>query len=135
MSFLEIVPGRMPGLPGWILVGADMGYEEWKDNILSAALQIADESYQRASWFGSGDRVSSPEELYCLLFDDFMFEDFIVIHRNSMTREQFDKAVMFMKVMDEFSNNNPDFLPPEKVIQDEGWREVRLIAKDLLDVF
>lgn len=54
-----------------------MNIEIWKEKILEVMEEISNEEYQREAWLGNGEKVSSPEELYCNLLDDFIFEDFL----------------------------------------------------------
>lgn len=55
-----------------------MSPQVWKTNVMSAVKAIADEQFQRAAWFGLlPNVVSSPEEMICTLFDDFVFGDFL----------------------------------------------------------
>ena len=49
---------------------------EWKNLVIDSVSKIADGAYQERSWLGRGPEVSSPEECYSTLFDDYLFEDF-----------------------------------------------------------
>jgi hypothetical protein len=57
-----------------------MDFETWKNMILDVATQVSDREFQRSAWFGKGEHVSSPDELYNGLFDDSMFEKFLETH-------------------------------------------------------
>ena len=49
----------------------------WRKNLCEALDALADEAFQRANWFGKGQYISSPEEMYNELFSDFSVEDFV----------------------------------------------------------
>jgi hypothetical protein len=109
--------------------------EVWKKHILDVVSRIADQKYQEKTWFGKSEKISSPEELYCELFDDYMYEDFLnspIVNLNSSQK----KLGRELKIkLDQFSIKYGDFTDPKKVFKDPLWDKIRKSAKSFLESF
>lgn len=66
-----------------------MDLQAWKENILEVIEEISSEDFQKETWFGNSDKVSSPEELYCNLLDDFVFEKSLENKDLALSKAQF----------------------------------------------
>lgn len=112
-----------------------MKFDEWQNSILTCIRHIADESYQQASWFGKGDVVSSPEEIFCELFDDYMFEDFLASNNPGISIVQKRLGLQLLEELNLYSDSEPEYLNPSKVFNDPAWRGIRKIAKKFIESF
>jgi hypothetical protein len=55
-----------------------MSPDHWRLAVSAVVEKIADEHYQRTAWLGLDPKiVSSPDELFCQLFDDLQFHAFL----------------------------------------------------------
>ena len=110
-----------------------MNPEEWKQNILRAVQHIGSRHYQEDSWFGKGKAVSSPEELYCELFDDYLFEEFLMSDVISLTEVQREKGNLLKEKLEKFYDiQGNDALDPLAVIDDPRWEDIRSTARIFL---
>lgn len=106
-----------------------MDFQTWRNMIIDVVNQIADPEYQSSSWFGKGENVSSPDELYSGLFDDSMIEEFLETHAKQLTDEQRSAGLEFVRKMNQYAPANVRYLDPTTVIRDPIWDEVRQSAK------
>lgn len=112
-----------------------MSPEKWRNNILHVVAQIASREYQQRSWFGIGTESSSPEELYCLLFDDFMYDEFLNSPAVGLTPTQKARGVELKEELDAYSELVGDYMDPAKVIDDPRWEGIRAAAQTFLNSF
>lgn len=120
-----VVGGALPANKGYSKM---MDFETWKNLILDMATQISDREYQASSWFGKGEFVSSPDELYNGLFYDGMIEEFLETHTKDLTEEQSKAGRELVRQMNQYSPASIEHLDPAKVIDDPRWDEVRRSA-------
>lgn len=100
------------------------GTGDWKQLILDAVNDVADEAFQRRSWFGGAQRistpdfqeVSSPDEVINRLFSDLDFEDFLDSPKAHLTTAQHQSGLALKKIMNDFIAETPTFLEPKHVI-------------------
>ena len=110
--------------------------EFWKKETLETIKDISDKSFQERAWFGIGDEVSSLEEMYCVLYDDLVFEDFLTSKEVGLNPKQIKLGEVLLEKLDKFSNAFPeDYIDPKVVLNHLLWIEVRKAAKQLLDSF
>jgi hypothetical protein len=110
-----------------------MNKEAWSRQIRRAIEHVSDRQYQEETWFGGHDRISSPAELYCQLFDDALFEKFLEEHKSKFTTGQLETGLALKQKMEEYQlADNSD---PHQVIDDPGWDEIRSAAADFLNAF
>ena len=109
-----------------------MDFETWKKMITDVADEISDLEYQRSSWFGKGERISSPDELYNGLFDDSMIEEFLETHAKDLTEEQRRAGRELVRQMNQYAPANTEHLDPAAVIEDPLWDRVRLSAQSFV---
>lgn len=112
-----------------------MDKNSWKSAVLDVIRRIADESYQRTAWFGEGPYVSSPEEIYCELFDDYIYDDFLGAVDVDMTSQQRVLGVELRDVMNKYADSVEYLSDPRKVSDDPQWEVVRKAARAFLDSF
>jgi hypothetical protein len=110
-----------------------MTVEGWKMMIETVVRDIADSRFQEQAWFGLGPDVSSPDELYCQLFDDAMFDQFLDGNPAHLTASQLAAASALRLKMNEYQlDDKPD---PRKVIDSPGWEAIRCAAQNFLRTF
>jgi hypothetical protein len=112
-----------------------MDVNSWKRCILDVVHEIADKSYQEQAWFGIGDQISSPEEVYCELFDDYIYDDFLMSSDIDMTDQQRMLGFQLKKIMDEYADSVDYLSDPKRVYDDPKWNDVREAARRLLNSF
>jgi hypothetical protein len=110
-----------------------MDVNRWKQNIYEALADIASREYQESTWFGGSDRISSPEEVYCTLFDDFAFDDFLESEFSNLSENQTYNGKILGEKMSFFFGESEDYLKPKEVIDDPNWIEIRDIARKIID--
>jgi hypothetical protein len=107
-----------------------MSPENWKSAICDVIEQIANEEFQGTAWFGLDPNVvSSPDELFCTLFDDFIFDDFLTSPEVNLTSAQRAAGQDLKTKMEIFAASTPDHFDPGQVIDSEPWRKIRLAAR------
>ena len=107
----------------------------WKKNVLDAVNDIADESFQRKAWLTDSDQVSSPEEVYCNLIGDNVFQEFLEDPKNNINHLQKECGNLLIEELEQYFNDLPQFPDPGYVITDPKWNQVRLIAEKFLKLF
>lgn len=112
-----------------------MDKNSWKNAVLDVVRKIADESYQKAAWFGMGSQVSSPEEIYCELFDDFIYDEFFDSADMPMTDHQRVLGMRLKDAMNHYADSVDYLADPAKVYNDPRWNDIRRLAKEFLDAF
>jgi len=112
-----------------------MKSETWKECVLDVVRRVADRSYQEKAWFGEGDSVSSPEELICEIFDDYMYDEFLKSADIDMTPLQNQLGKELKAKLNEYSDSIGEFTDPEHVLGNPQWEKVRKAAEKFLDSF
>jgi hypothetical protein len=102
----------------------------WNKDILAVLRQLADERYQRESWFQNGPFASSPDEMMCQLFDDLLIEKFYLSSENDMSVEARCSGQDLVSALANFRNETPNHLIPDEIIDDPRWKEIRKLAGD-----
>lgn len=106
----------------------------WISQIKKIIKDISDLEYQKRAWLGIGPEVSSPEEIYCTLFDDFMVEDFLrsdEIELSEMQRSLFRKLI---KDMESIAEKYSQKFEPKILLRDEKWLELTKLASELFKI-
>ena len=107
--------------------------------VVEAVQAIADRAYQERAWFNASDQVSppqisSPEEVYCGLFDDAIFEDFLTDGSVCLTEQERAAGLLLVRALDNFSSHMSDPADPREVIDHPEWEKVRKIAQEFVAV-
>ena len=103
-----------------------MEINEWKKCVLKAVKDIADANFQKRDRY-----VSSPEEMYCMLFDDFMFKEFLELKSSGLNLEQITLGHNLACKLEEYSYVI-DRLDPEEISADPKWHNIQVCAKKFL---
>lgn len=111
----------------------DMNLDDWKQNINETIAEIASREYQESAWFGKTNLVSSPVELLCNLFDDYQFDDYLVINSKNMTESQRTIGELLREKLNSFSEKIDNFPKPEEVIDHPEWQEIRELASKFIE--
>jgi hypothetical protein len=109
-----------------------MDFKAWEAMILHVVVQISDGEYQRLSWFGKGEFISSPDELYSGLFDDAMIEEFLETYGEELTEDQNQAGKELVRQMSQYAALTPENLDPAEVIDDPRWQDIRELASSFL---
>jgi hypothetical protein len=105
----------------------------WGKNLLMAVQNVADEAYHRRAWFGLGPEVSSPCEIFNILFDDAGMEQFLTkppAYASHATLAQLSRLRDEMELLD------VDEDAARTLIDSPAWTEIRELARaaaELLD--
>jgi hypothetical protein len=105
-----------------------MDPQAWKENILEVIEEISNEDFQKETWFGNSDKVSSPEELYCNLLDDFIFEEFLENQDLELSEAQFSLGKALISKMKSFREIIFSYPDPQEILHHKDWQEIRLLA-------
>jgi hypothetical protein len=106
--------------------------EVWRANIKDVLEQIADEEFQRQAWFNKLENVmSSPVEVVCQLYDDYLFERFVEDDKIGLSSDQRHAAREFAAMLSKFLGETPA-LDPHKLLADPRWATVRDEARTLV---
>jgi len=111
-----------------------MGSEEWRRLVVAAIGKIADRTYQERTWFGADNRMSSPEELYCELFDDLLYDDFLEAGEIMLSEQQKAQGRVLKQALEDYSAELGDTPDPHLVINDPRWEAIRKAADSFLRV-
>jgi hypothetical protein len=111
-----------------------MNVGKWQDGILKAVEHVASSRYQEQTWLGSGQAMSSPEELFCELFDDMRFEEYLSSDITGLTPHQKSLGLELKSKMEAFSADKTYFNPIE-VLEDSSWHDIQEAARDFLSSF
>lgn len=106
--------------------------EFWRENIIESVKDIADKGFQRRAWFAKSKEVSSPEEVYAHLLDDFTFKDFLANEDVGLTDNQKGKGRDLIEILDSYASTNKQVTDPYSVIDDPEWEKVREVARNFL---
>ena len=108
-------------------------YKMWEENVFYAINAASDIEMQRIVWLGKDpNRVSSFSEVYCVLYDDFDFEDYIRYYESKHSDDEFLKQ---MKCLDRMMSC---YTPPSSdsdapILIDPKWRDITEQAKRTYD--
>ena len=94
--------------------------------------EIGDRKRQEESWPIGKDNINSAVEMYCELFDDFLFDDFLREKENNLTTEQVELGRRLIKAMEEYSPSRVEILQEDYMLKDPRWEAVRRVARDFL---
>jgi hypothetical protein len=108
-----------------------MDADFWRANILETVQQISDKKYQEATWLGKSEKISSPEELYCTLFDDFLFDYFLSDRDNNLSEGQLSLGAQLKDKINSFSRID-SYQNPMEILNDPQWEEIRQTAARFL---
>jgi hypothetical protein len=109
----------------------------WTTNIREVLAHLSDKDYQTRAWLGVGPEVSSPEELYSQIFDDFSFSEFLKAPDIDISAEARSVGHNLLHRLDAFFNSSSSRRSPEAVLRDPDWEEIRRLAQrfgDLLEL-
>lgn len=109
-----------------------MTREEWLSCIRDVTRKISSQKYQDDSWFGKTDIISSPDELICELFDDYLFDDFINSELISLSENQINHAIIFKDDLNFFLESIDDDYSAHDIFNDPRWERVRKSARQFL---
>ena len=99
---------------------------------MQAGKKISDRGYQELSWFGQGAVMSSPEELYCGLVDDLLFDEFLSQSASVLTDKQREAGLALKAEMDAYFASVGELPDPFRVFSDPDWEKVRERACDFV---
>ena len=106
---------------------------EWKTTVVDAARRLADRAYQEQTWFGRGQKISSPEELICGMFDDVLFDDFLAASTVVLSDAQYRAGVSLKDSLEQYAGIISDAPDPRMVIDDPRWEQVRIAARAFVE--
>jgi hypothetical protein len=107
----------------------------WKECVLKVVSKIADKPYQERTWFSDGGELSSPSDLFCELFDDYIFDEFLSSSDVGMNDVQRSLGIELKKIMNEYAPNDDNLEDVKKIFDDPKWEDIRETAKQFLNSF
>lgn len=102
-----------------------------KNNVRRSLESIADENYQRQSWFGTPvmSDIGSVYEFFA--YDGRFLHSDGYLNQANLNSTQRNAALIFAKMVDEYYQPG---LPSELVIDDPEWQKIRIEAQKLLPI-
>jgi hypothetical protein len=103
----------------------------WRKVVEQGANGLADEQFQRRSWFGIGPEESSPEETINQFLGDAAIREFLGRNDNGLNDRQSESGRHLVNLMEEFlksTSGNPKFIDPSSLIDDPRWKDIREAA-------
>jgi hypothetical protein len=100
----------------------------WRKVIEQIVGGIADESYQRRSWFGLGPEISSPGEEFNRFFGDAAIKEFLQRDDTGLNDLQIEAGRHLVKLMHDLAKQTPEHIEPADLIDDSRWKRVREAA-------
>jgi hypothetical protein len=100
----------------------------WRRTVEEVVSGIADEALQRRAWFGIGPEQSSPDEEFCMFFDDAAVDEFLDRHDTGLDERQRKVGKHLVKLMQELSNQTPEHVEAADLIDDPRWKKIRKAA-------
>jgi len=97
---------------------------------------FASKEIQYEAWFIRDKLWSSPNEDYCMLFNDRAIEKYVCTKDNYLTKRENDALKKFIDILNNYANKHKDekgFLnfDSKKVFYDSEWEAIRQEAKNL----
>ncbi|WP_374136159.1 hypothetical protein [Sphingomonas sp.] len=92
---------------------------------------MADESFQRRAWAGTGPEISSLVEVICRLFDDALFIEYKDKYKETLSSYILTNVSILDQKIKSLDTVYLDTLPVMKVIESPKWVEIRNIAGNL----
>lgn len=105
-----------------------MSYRQWLDGVLNAAQHIASREYQEEAWLRAGNIVSSPDELYLTLMEDYTADLFVETYGKSFSRSQLQSWNEFSSQLQSYYDKMPKNPDLRHVLDDPEWHLVRHAA-------
>jgi hypothetical protein len=102
--------------------------QAWRAVLEGVVDSIADEEMQRRSWFGIGPEVWSPDEAFCQFFGDADAEEFLAREDTGLDPEQLAAGRHLLELMRKLSDQTPEHINPDQLIDDPRWQEIRKSA-------
>ncbi|HWD60179.1 MAG TPA: hypothetical protein VG308_17975 [Stellaceae bacterium] len=100
----------------------------WRRVVEDVVAGLADEAMQRRAWFGLGPEVSSPDDEFCMFFGDAAVEEFLERDDTGLGAGQRAAGRHLFKLMRDLSDQTPEHIEPEALIDDPRWQEIRNAA-------
>jgi hypothetical protein len=112
-----------------------MSQKEWQSHIMNAARDISNRDFQERAWLQSGKVVSTPEEIFLVLMEDYMFDSFLQTYGETLTAEQLQAATSLRTRLVSYYEKMPKHPDPRAVLNDHEWDLVRQSAQKFVQVF
>jgi hypothetical protein len=100
----------------------------WRTVVEQTVNGIADEDFQRRSWFGLGPEISSPDEEFNAFFSDAAIEEFLQRNDTGLNDLQTEAGRHLVKLMRDLSRQTPKHIEPADLIDDPRWKTIREAA-------
>ena len=112
-----------------------ISYNDWLSRIISAARDIASHDFQEEAWFPGGKVVSSPDEVYQTLMEDFTFDLFFATYGQRFSAHQLHTADELRSTLQDYYDKLPLHPEPRLVLDDPNWDLVRQAADRFVRAF
>lgn len=112
-----------------------MSHDEWLNQIIDAARDIASRDFQEEAWFPGGKVVSSPDEVYQVLIEDVTFDLFFEMYSQKFNAHQIQTAHELRSILQDYYDRLPVHPDPRLVLDDPNWDLVRQSADRFVRAF
>src|ERR1700756_2078995 len=110
--------------------------DRWRNNVIESARAIGDKEHQEKNWFREDHPAwENPNELLCALFDDSLFELFLVDCAHSLSSEQLEAGNELLTKLNSFDTQMPKHLDSLATFHNPQWQEIRISARSFVATF
>ena len=102
---------------------------------MNEIMHLAHRAYQEETWFGKGDRISSPEEIYEGILGDYDLHGFVEQFADRLTAQERAVARALAEVMAQNRSILDADMDFREVLDDPRWVRASAAAQRFLDVF
>lgn len=116
-----------------------MTNKDLREQIQEMIHDFSSKERQYEAWFVCKRIISSPDEDYCMFFDDLGIESYVNFNDNYFTKKENQELKKFINSLNEYGNKHRDLkgfldLDAEIVYNDPEWEKIREQAKCLYDL-
>lgn len=112
-----------------------MSYAQWYKAILDAASNISSKSFQEEAWFLRQSVVSSLDELYLTLMEDFTADLFFETYAARFRDDQIKAWQEFRAVLERYYDSVPAAADLRSIFRNPEWDLVRQSARKFVQAF
>ena len=100
----------------------------WRRLIRQTVAVIANEQFQRATWFGHSSYFSNPDEIFNQFFGDVATKEFLERDDTGLNDLQMEAGKKLLRKMEILADSTPNSIDPKMLIDDPRWRDIRQSA-------
>ena len=100
----------------------------WRTVLRQIVAAIADEEFQRQTWFGGSHYIFGPDEAFNSFLGDAATEAFLERDDTGLDEPQMEAGRKLLRQMTILCDATPNPIDPYEMIDDPRWQEIRQSA-------